>query len=361
VAAEPPTDEARSTVRRLLPALLIVVTLAAGCGPGRVAPDQAAVVDGAAIPMGDLTRLVEAGRTPGAAPQPVEAVASAREALQSLIVARIVLSGAEAEGVTISEADVTASLDRLKQQVTAQGANFEQALKERNLTEAILRNQLRVQVAAEKISAKLIPGQSDDQLLATLGKRKQEFLQVHVRHVLVRDEATGRKVKAELERGGDWGAVARRYSTDAETKERGGDLGFQSKGETVPPFEKAAYDLAGKGSCKGKTSGRCESPISDPVKTEFGWHVIQVIEVRLPPIDDQLRGQLDPSLQRRRQDAVQKWFEQRLKAASVQVNPRFGRWDAASGRIVDRETAPQTTSAPTTTSPQLPVPSTTAP
>jgi foldase protein PrsA len=275
-------------------------------------------------------------------------------------VARIVLSGAEEEGVSISEADVNTRLDQLKQQVAAQGGNFEQALKERNLTEATLRNQLRVQVAAEKVSAKLVPGPSDADLLATLGERKQQFLQVHVRHVLVRDEATARKVRSELEAGGDWGAVARRYSTDTGTKERGGDLGFQSKGQTVPPFEKAAYDLAGKGGCKDKTSGRCESPISNPVKTEFGWHVLQVTELRLPPIDDQLRGQLDPSLQRRRQEAVQKWFEQRLKAASVQVNPRFGRWDAASGKIVDRETAPQTTSAPSSTRGQLPVPPTTA-
>jgi foldase protein PrsA len=324
----------RSTVRRLLPTVLIVVTLVAGCGPGQVAADQAAVVDGAAIPMDELTRLVEAGRAPGAPPQPTEAVAGAREALQGLIVARIVLSGAAEEGVSISEADVNTRLDQLKQQVAAQGGNFEQALKERNLTEATL--------------------------LAALGERKQQFLQIRVRHVLVRDEATARKVRSELEAGGDWGTVARRYSTDTQTKERGGDLGFQSKGETVPPFEKAVYDLAGKGSCKDKTSGRCESPISNPVKTEFGWHVLQVTELRLPPGDDQLRGQLDPSLQRRRQEAVQKWFEQRLKAASVQVNPRFGRWDAASGKIVDRETAPQTTSAPTSTAPQFPVPPTSA-
>jgi hypothetical protein len=203
-----------------------------------------------------------------------------------------VLSGAEEEGVSVSEADVNARLDQLKQQVAAQGGNFEQALKERNLTEATLRNQLRVQVAAEKISAKLVPGPSDAALLAPHGERKQQFLQVHVRHVLVRDEATAQKVRSELEAGGDWGSVARRYSTDTGTKERGGDLGFQSKGETVPPFEKAAYDLAGKGSCKDKTSGRCESPISNPVKTEFGWHVLQVTELRLPPIDDQLRGHL---------------------------------------------------------------------
>jgi foldase protein PrsA len=340
-------------VRRLLPVLTVGVVLLAGCGPGRVAPDQAAVVDGAVISMDDLTAMVKVGQG-GAQPQQGDAVAAAREALQSLIVSRVVLSGAEAEGVSITEADVDTRLDQVRQQVTSQGGNFEQALQQRNLTVPILRNQLRVQLAAEKVSAKLVPGQSDADLLATLGERKQEFLQVHVRHVLVRDQATADKVKAELDAGGDWAAVARRYSTDTETKERGGDLGFQSKGETVPLFEKAAYDLAGKGTCKDKTSGRCASPVSAPVKTEFGWHVLQVTELRLPPVDDQLRGQLDPTLQRRREQAVQDWFGRRLQAASVQVNPRFGRWDAGSGRIVDRQTAPQTTSAPATTAPPQP-------
>src|SRR4029453_8745660 len=97
MAGESPEDM-RSTVRRLLPTVLIVVTLVAGCGPGQVAADQAAVVDGTAIPMDELTRLVEAGRSPGAPPQPTEAVAGARRALQSLIGARVVVRGAAGGG-----------------------------------------------------------------------------------------------------------------------------------------------------------------------------------------------------------------------------------------------------------------------
>jgi len=347
-------------VRRLLPALVVLALLAAGCGPGRVAPDQAAVVDGVAIPMDQLTAQVKAGRPGDARPDPAQAVDGAREALQSLIVARVVLSGAEQEGVTVSEAEVDARLEQIKQQVAAQGTSFEAALAQRNLTVPILRTQLEVQAAAEKVSAKLVPGRGDAELLATLGKRKAEFLQLRVRHVLVKDQASARKIKSQLEGGADWAAVAKRSSIDPGSKERGGDLGFQGKGATVPEFEKAAVALAGKGSCKGRTSGDCESPVGGPVKTEFGWHVLQVTGVRLPPLDDQLRGQLDPSLQPRRQQAVQDWFNKRIKTASIEVNPRFGRWDAASGKIVDRVTAPRPASGPSTTAPQVEAPPTTA-
>jgi parvulin-like peptidyl-prolyl isomerase len=348
------------TVRRL-PALLILVLLVAGCGPGQVAPDQAAVVDGTAIPMDALATQVKAGRPAAAQPDPAQSVSSAREALQSLIVARVVLDGAEQEGVTVSDAEVDARLEQIKQQVAAQGQNLDQALAQRNLTVAVLRDQLRVQLAAEKLSAKLVPGKADEELLATLGKRKAEFLQLRVRHILVRDKATARKVKSQLQHGGDWAALARRYSIDPGSKQQGGDLGFQSKGATVAPFEKAAVALAGKGSCKGRTSGDCASPIGGPVKTEFGWHVLQVTGVRLPPLDENLRNQLDPSLQPSRQKAVQDWFNRRIKAASIQVNPRFGRWDAASGKIVDRGTGTQEPAAPTTTAPQAGTPPTTAP
>jgi foldase protein PrsA len=354
------TDHVRPPVRRL-PALVLLLLLAAGCGPGKVAPDQAALVDGVAIPMDELTAQVKAGRPAGAQPDQSQAVVGAREALQSLIVAQVVLSGARQEGVTVSEAEVDARLEQIKQQVAAQGGSFDAALAQRNLTVPILRNQLRVQAAAERVSAKLVPGRGDAELLATLGKRKAEFLQLRVRHVLVKNEASARKVKAELDHGGDWAAVAKRSSVDPGSKERGGDLGFQGKGTTVPEFEKAAVALAGKGSCKGRTSGDCTSPIGGPVKTEFGWHVLQVTGVRLPPLDEQLRNQLDPSLQPRRQKAVQDWFDKRIKAASIEVNPRFGRWDSASGKIVDRGTETKPASGPTTTAPQVGAPATTAP
>ena len=105
-------------------------------------------------------------------------------------------------------------------------------------------------------------------------------------------------------------------------------------------FENAEFGLAGKGSCKGKTQGTCSSPISQPVKTQFGFHVLQVVGVRLPTLDNDLRAKLEPTVKDRRQQAVQQWFDGLVKQADVTVNPRFGRWDSDSGKVVDRQTAP---------------------
>jgi hypothetical protein len=108
----------------------------------------------------------------------------------------------------------------------------------------------------------------------------------------------------------------------------------------VKPFETAEFALATQGNCKGRTSGSCASPISQPVKTQYGFHVIQVVGVRLPRLDNDLRAKLEPKVKDQRQQAIQTWFEKQVKAAEVTINPRFGRWDAENGKVVERETAP---------------------
>jgi parvulin-like peptidyl-prolyl isomerase len=158
--------------------------------------------------------------------------------------------------------------------------------------------------------------------------------------VLVKDKQTAEQVRQELMDSGDWSGVAKRRSIDTQSKDKAGDLGFIAKGATVKEFETAEYALAGQGDCKGKTSGSCTSPISQPVKTQFGYHVLQVLGVRLPALNNDLRAKLEPAVKERRQQAVQRWFDEQVKQADVTVNPRFGRWDAETGKIVDRETAP---------------------
>jgi parvulin-like peptidyl-prolyl isomerase len=142
--------------------------------------------------------------------------------------------------------------------------------------------------------------------------------------------------------------VAKEFSADEGSKDRGGDLGVVTKGQTVPAFDQAVFALAGQGDCRGRL-GSCQSPISAPVRTEFGLHVIQVTGTSLPSVDE-AREQLEGAdLQQRRQEALQGWYRELASEADVRVNPRFGRWDAASGTIAERETAPRppaTTGAP---------------
>jgi peptidyl-prolyl cis-trans isomerase D len=101
--------------------------------------------------------------------------------------------------------------------------------------------------------------------------------QVHARHILLKLEGKQEEdVKKQAEdlvkqlRGGaDFAALAQQYSDDPGSKTRGGDLGFFSRGRMVPEFENAAFSQK-------------PNEIGDPVKTQFGYHIIQVLEKQAP-------------------------------------------------------------------------------
>jgi len=86
--------------------------------------------------------------------------------------------------------------------------------------------------------------------------------QVNAAHILVKTENEAKKLKEELLKGKSFSELAKKYSTCPSGKS-GGDLGWFGKGQMVGPFENAAFN-AKKGDIVG------------PVKTEFGWHLIQV-------------------------------------------------------------------------------------
>jgi foldase protein PrsA len=334
-------------VRRLLPLLCLVVLAAAGCSGMGVRNSDAATVNGVGISTDRLSEMTKAqlgqqqqATQPSGQEQSQDIEGATRQALEGLIQFQLVLDGARKEGITVQESDVDARMEQLRQQVAAQGQNFDELLKTRQISEAVLRDQQRVQLAVDLIAVKLVPYSPDAQLRSILEQKKDDYLEVHVRHVLVKDKATAEAARQELVSGSDWASVARKRSIDTQSKDKGGDLGYNAKGATVKPFETAEFALAAKGNCKGKTSGSCASPISQPVKTQYGFHVIQVVGVRLPKLDNDLRAKLEPKVKDQRQQAIQTWFEKQVKAAEVTINPRFGRWDAENGKVVERETAP---------------------
>jgi peptidyl-prolyl cis-trans isomerase C len=172
---------------------------------------------------------------------------------------------------------------------------------------------VRPQVTDEAVKARY------DQQYA--GKTGEE--EVHARHILVGDEATAKKIIAELKKGGDFAALSKQYSKDPSAAQQGGDLGFFKKTDMVPEFADAAFALKDKDI----------TPV--PVKTQFGYHVIQTLEHRTaaaPPFE-QVRDEL-------RQQMVQAAVQKEVAAARGEVTVERFNMDGSPVKATDTAEPP---------------------
>lgn len=125
----------------------------------------------------------------------------------------------------------------------------------------------------------------------------QKVEEVHARHILVKDEAKARELITKLDGGASFKDLVKE-STDPTAAQNGGDLGFFSKDMMVPEFANAAFAIE-----PGKYS-------KEPVKTQFGWHVIQIDEKRQRPEPqfEAVKPQLEAQIRRERlNEMLQKW------------------------------------------------------
>ena len=131
----------------------------------------------------------------------------------------------------------------------------------------------------------------------------REVEQVHARHILVEDEVTGQEVLDRLEAGEDWAALAAEYSQDTSNKDNAGDLDWFPRGMMVAPFEEVAFTLE-----PGETS--------DLVQTDFGYHIIQVLEKGVREVDEQ-------TYQSMLGDAFQTWLDEGRAASETSILTTF--------------------------------------
>lgn len=148
-------------------------------------------------------------------------------------------------------------------------------LEERALRRAYFADAIAAQVTEEAARAEY------DSYVAQFEPQEE----VRASHILVETEDAAKAIKTELEGGADFATLARENSIDPGAA-NGGDLGFFSKGMMVAPFEEAAFALANAGD------------VSEPVQSQFGWHVIKLTEKResTPPAFDQVAPQIQQQL-----------------------------------------------------------------
>jgi peptidyl-prolyl cis-trans isomerase C len=165
--------------------------------------------------------------------------------------------------------------------------------------------------------------------------------EVHARHILVETEDDAKAILAELKKGADFAELAKKKSKDPGASD-GGDLGFFTKDQMVPEFSAVAFSLE-----PGK--------ISDPVKTQFGWHIIKVEEKRnrKAPDFDQVKSQIETYVTRRAQAEY---------VAKLREGAKVERMDQAANAPAKSETTKsETTKSETTKTDTAPADSKMAP
>lgn len=159
---------------------------------------------------------------------------------------------------------------------------------------AYFRNKLLVDEYLEQAVSKAVNPDAARKLYEESVKSVQPEPEVRARHILVESEDEAKKALARVRGGEDFGKVAGELSQDPGSKTDGGDLGFFTKDRMVAPFAEAAFKLE-------------PGQVSEPVKSQFGWHVIKVEEKRTKPVPtfDEMKEQIDTYLARKaQQDAI---------------------------------------------------------
>jgi parvulin-like peptidyl-prolyl isomerase len=267
----------------LILAPLAALALAAGCGGGSgdVPSNAVAVVTKCDKPItkNDFNQVLNQAQVnykrnnqkfPGAGTQEYRQV-------QNQIVSYLVLREAYiCEGkdmdVEVSDADIDKKIGELvKQYYKGDKDKFEKALKDQGVAPDQLRQEVAMQLYQKGIFDKVTKGGdakvTDKELRDYYAKNKSQYetpATRTVRHILVKKKALADDIERQLARGASFAALVKKYSQDPGSKKSGGKLANLAQGQTVPPFDKVAFSI--------KTN-----KISDPVKTQFGWHIIQAL------------------------------------------------------------------------------------
>ncbi|WP_374721643.1 peptidylprolyl isomerase [Peribacillus tepidiphilus] len=222
------------------------------------------------------------------------------QVLQELVYEKVL-----AKKYEVTNQELDEKIDKLKKDL---GENFEMALAQYGYKdEEDLKRSFKIGMLQEKAAIKDIKV-TDKEIKEYYDNLKPE---IHARHILVEDEKTAKEVKQKLNEGAKFEELAKKYSKDPGSAEKGGDLGWFGTGVMVPEFEQAAYALK-------------KNEISDIVKTEHGYHIIQLIDKKeKKPLED-MKKEIEYELKVSKLDGekVQKVMEEELKEADVKIEDK---------------------------------------
>lgn len=209
------------------------------------------------------------------------------QVMSFLIRAQWLDSEAERQGITVTDKEVDAAFEKARKQAFGGNKAFAAFLKQTGQTPADLLFRQRTQLLEQKITEKIMKGTSDvsqeDVKEYYEENKKKQFTQPATRDVnviLTKTKERAEQAKAAIDGGTKFEDAVEKYSVDATTKDKGGELLNVTQGQGEKAFDQAVFSAD-----KGKVTG--------PVKTAEGWYVFEVTRAtpaKTQPLDNQLRA-----------------------------------------------------------------------
>lgn len=323
-------------VRVLFVVVVVALLAVAGCSPADPAEEvesgaqKVVTFDGGSVTKGEVEEGVAqfaqqsgAGEVPPDSPQYQAAL---QQVMPQLVGVEVSKAYAQENDIAVTQKDVDEEIKTIKGQIVEQAKAsgqdlgreeaFEEALKQADLTEDQLRQDIRDQLPIQKVQEEVTGNvkPSDAEIEAFYDENKDvQFAtpeQRCISHILFNKDQKNKAedVKQQLQDDGDFAKLAKEFSQDPGSKDKGGELGCQGEGSFVPEFEKAAFNAD-------------EGEVVGPVETEFGQHVIKVTETRaaetapLEEVKPQIREQLS---QEQQATEFEKWLEKEEKRRNIE-------------------------------------------
>ncbi|MDP8911619.1 MAG: peptidylprolyl isomerase [Actinomycetota bacterium] len=311
---------------------VLLALVAVGCGGGddAVPTGVAAVVDGEEIKKSQVEHLIDqaqkqAKQSGRPAPEPgTPAYQQLRsQAVQYLVTQVQFEQEAEELDVEVTDAEINKRIGDIVVRVAGgDKKQFERILARNGMTRADLKRQVRIQLISDKVQKKVTNDVkvSDEEIEKYYNKNKKLYRQPpnrEVRHILVKanQRALAQRLYQQLAGGADFAKIAKRYSIDPSAKTTGGKFRVTKGGAFDPKFTSASFGL--------KTG-----QISQPVKTQFGWHLIEALgpprpagTLPLSQVKESIRQQL---LQQKKSKAAADWFNDLRKEYEDKVKYQAG-------------------------------------
>ncbi|MFC3883481.1 peptidylprolyl isomerase [Bacillus songklensis] len=183
---------------------------------------------------------------------------------------------------------------------------LKQALEQKGIKdEKVFKKLVKQELLAEKAATDGVKVSEEDVKKEFEDKYKVE---IKASHILVKDEKTAKEVKSRLDKGEDFTKLAKEYSIDPGSKVKGGDLGYFIKGNMVPEFDNVVFSLE-------------VNKVSDPVKTQYGYHIIKVTDKKTNKFEDKKDG-IEKELKFKKAKPINEVISKLQKEADINIKDK---------------------------------------